>query len=188
MSEKAIERVSDEDLPAFNLLAEIDKRCRSSAIELPKIEEVKAQWSGIGFRVGNANLISPIGQIQEILTDPELTNVPGAKAWVVGVANNRGILLPVIDLSGYMGMGKTPGSRRNRVLVIKFGLLTSGLLVHEIRGQRHFLYEQEVDAPPELPESLRPYVEGAFKNIDEMWLLFNMRRLAETPEFVQAAA
>ena len=187
MNEIIMEHSAQAD-PPYKILSDIDQRCRQVSGELPKIEDVKTQWAGIGFSIADVNFVSPLGQIQEILSNPEITAVPGAKKWIRGITNNRGNLLPVIDLSAYLDMGPTPMSRRSRVLVIQFGLLTSGLLVQKIQGQRHFLYDEEVGLPADLLASLQTYIEGAYSKGGQMWLLFNMRRLAETPRFIQAAA
>jgi twitching motility protein PilI len=48
----------------------------------------------------------------------QLTRVPGAKAWVKGLANVRGQLLPVLDLRQFLGSGVTPLTRNTRVIVV----------------------------------------------------------------------
>ena len=78
---------------AFELLLEIDQRCRSLAAGLVA-DPVKAQaWSGIGFRIGEQCFVAPMGEIAEILHEPRFTLLPGVKSWVRGVANLRGLSL-----------------------------------------------------------------------------------------------
>jgi twitching motility protein PilI len=43
-----------------------------------------------------------IGEVNEILTLPVLTPVPGTRSWLLGVANVRGNLVPVIDLRDFI--------------------------------------------------------------------------------------
>lgn len=178
--------VNSEQTP-FVLLQSIENRCRGLSVELPKIEEAKAQWSGIGFTVGTIKLVTPLGQVQEILSNPEFSKVPGAKDWVRGICNNRGSLLPIIDLSRFLGVGVVPKGRRNRVLVIRFGSLISGLLVDEVKGQRHFDYDQEIQIPENCDDAVLEFLEGAYAKDGEIWLLFNMRKLVETQSFLNAA-
>lgn len=184
----ATENGGIETKTPYGVLLEMERRCLEVGAELPKIEDLKALWTGIGFRIGDLKMISPLGQIQEVLSNPEMTLVPGAKDWVRGITNNRGNLIPIIDLAKYLEMGKVSDTRRNRVLVIRFGLLNSGLLVDEVKGQRHFEYEQEVPIEQQmLYGKLTEFVESAFSREGDIWMLFNMRRLVEAPTFLHAA-
>ena len=48
-------------------------------------------------------------EAREVLGVPSpLTRVPGAKSWILGLANIRGQLLPIIDLRAFLGSGPTP--------------------------------------------------------------------------------
>ena len=86
----------------IQLLQEIEQQCKNTAKGLPQRVDVKESWSGIGFRIGEINLVAPLKQVNEILHVPRLTAVPGTQRWVKGVANIRGTLLPIIDLQGFL--------------------------------------------------------------------------------------
>ena len=49
--------------------------------------------------------IGGIGDVNEILFMPTLAPVPGTKPWLLGVANVRGNLVPVVDLRDGQMMG-----------------------------------------------------------------------------------
>ncbi|RMG29923.1 MAG: purine-binding chemotaxis protein CheW [Gammaproteobacteria bacterium] len=171
---------------AYALLRSIESQVREHAAPLPIEVEVREDWVGIGFRVGDQRLLAPLGEVVEILTHPALSPVPGTRRWVRGIANVRGNLLPIMDLRGYLEGRPTPPGRRSRVLVIDHRGVYSGLVVDEVLGLRHFLPEERV-ASVEVPEAYRPYVEGGFLVGDESWGIFSLRRLAETPQFLHAA-
>ena len=59
--------------------------------------------------------------------------------WVRGIANIRGNLLPVIDLSGCLTGGVTRITGKTRVLVIDYNGFYSGLIVDEVLGMKHFM-------------------------------------------------
>ena len=93
------------DTPAADpvaLLKQIEECCRACSVELPGNARTENEWSGIAFRIGGNNLVTPLGEVVEILDVPELTIVPLTQPWVCGLANLRGNLLPVIDLNGYL--------------------------------------------------------------------------------------
>lgn len=93
-----------ESQTAFELLLDIDRRCRLLAADLPSQEARLQRWSGIGFRLGPHWYVAPMGEVAEVLHEPRCTLMPGVKPWVKGVANLRGRLLPVMDLGGFLGL------------------------------------------------------------------------------------
>jgi twitching motility protein PilI len=168
------------------LLHQIELRSRQNAQGLPQQEEVKEEWSGIGFRVGDQSLVAPMGHVTEILHFPMLSRVPGAKDWVMGIANVRGNLLPVMDLAGFLDGNETRLNKRSRVLVINHKGVQAGLLVDGVLGMRHFLVENKTkELPSTSSVSIKPYLEEAFRSDDEHWAVFNMHKLAESPLFIQ---
>ncbi len=60
-------------------------------------------------------------KIQEVIYIPEITVVPGAPPFVVGVVNLRGILLTVIDTSMEFGLRRVEGVAYSRIVVVSLG-------------------------------------------------------------------
>ena len=89
-----------ESLTAFELLWQIDQRCRLLAADLPSQAVRPDRWSGIGFRLGEHWYVAPMGEVSEVLHEPRFTQLPGVKPWVKGVANLRGRLLPIMTCAG----------------------------------------------------------------------------------------
>jgi twitching motility protein PilI len=171
----------------LDLLRDLENRIRANALELPSEVEIKEDWVGIGFRLGDQFLVSRLGEVIEILTYPGFSRVPGAKDWVRGVANIRGNLLPVLDLRGYLHGQLSVPSRRSRVLVINHKGVYSGLIVDEVLGLKHFLPEQRAACPASVDSALATYVDDGFQVGEDYWAVFDIERLAEAPQFLQAA-
>lgn len=178
-------QASDND--PVRILFELEGRLRRAARPLPSEVELREDWVGIGFRLGGHQFVSPLGEVTEILTPTDYAKVPGAKNWVQGIANVRGNLLPIMDLQGFLHGHKTPATRRSRVLVINHAGVHSGLVVDEVLGLKHFLPEDQTREAPTEDAAIRPFLDGGFRIGDEHWGVFSMRRLAETPQFLQAA-
>lgn len=132
--------------------------------------------------------MAALGEVTEILTFPVLTRVPGAKPWVLGIANVRGNLLPILDLDGYLRDRLVSVDKRSRVLVINHRGVFAGLLVDEVLGLRHFEQGSRVKERPDVGVAVQPYIDSAFKAGDETWAVFSMRKLAESPMFLQVAS
>ena len=127
-----------ESLTAFELLLQIDRRCRLLAADLPSQPTRQDSWSGIGFRLGEHWYVAPMGEVGEVLHEPRFTLVPGVKPWVKGVANLRGRLLPIMDLCGFFGQEVSAARKQRRVLVVEHDEVFAGLLVDEVFGLQHF--------------------------------------------------
>ena len=59
-------------------------------------------WQGVVFEIGGQRLVAPMGQVSEVLSMPEYTSLPLVKPWMLGIANIRGRLLPLTDLSRFL--------------------------------------------------------------------------------------
>lgn len=171
----------------IELLQDIERRSRRRPDELLQQEGPHRAWEGILFSVLEMPVVASLEQVKEILNiPPAMTLVPGTRHWMLGIANVRGNLLPVTDLQAFLGGPRIPIEKRSRVLVIEQRGSQSGLLVGSVRGLRHFSTEQEVEVPS-LPDPIRPYVSQAFRLDDQVWPVFDMRRLADAPAFQVAA-
>ena len=175
-------------LSPFDLLRDIEHRSQTRALGLPQQIEVRRTWSGIGFRLGEAHLVSPMGHISEILEYPNLTRIPSAHSWVKGIANVRGSLLPVLDLSGFLGGEITKVHRRSRVLIIQSDDLSCGLMVDEVYGLRHFFEEEKLKDTSNLDTLVWSFLDGGYQQGGVDWGVFNMHDLIENPKFKEVSA
>ncbi len=174
--------------PPILLLFELDQRSRAGAHGLPQQIEVKASWEGIGFRLAERGWVIPLEQVKEILLQVEISPIPGAKEWVRGVANVRGTLLPILDLSGFL-LGKlTKQSNQSRILVMQHKGITAGIMVEEVLGMRHFLTEEFMDDTSDIDVPFSHMLMGQYRQLGETWGVFSINHLSELPEFLQVAA
>jgi len=175
-------------LSPFEALADYERRSLAHAAGLPEQIEAPGLWRGIGFRIGTRYLVSSINEVNEILTLPALTIVPGTRPWLLGVANVRGNLVPVIDLKQYIEGERTLVTDSSRVLLVRQLGGSVGLLIDEVLGQRNFSEEQRAEALGEEDEHYARFVGENYPLGDVHWGLFSMAALVRTPDFVQAAA
>ncbi|MCF4996153.1 chemotaxis protein CheW [Pseudomonas syringae] len=176
-----------ELLTAFELLLQIDQRCRLLAADLPSQPGRQDRWSGIGFRLGEQWYVAPMGEVGEVLHEPRFTQLPGVKSWVKGVANLRGRLLPIMDLGGFFGYELSPVRKQCRVLVVEHGDVFAGLMVDEVFGLQHF----EQNSYEALPVDNRrgpmaTFVQGRFRR-EQDWQVFSLFALAQSQAFMNVA-
>ena len=173
-------------LTPFQILLEIDQRCRVLAAGLPSQQAAVQTWSGIGFRMGERFFVAPMGEVGEVLHEPRYTQLPGVKIWVKGVANVRGRLLPVMDLCGFFGNELSPLRKLRRVLVVDHQDIFAGLTVDEVFGMQHFPVDTFSEQLPPLEASMQPFIHGVFQR-EQPWLVFSPQALMRDQAFLDVA-
>src|SRR5690606_19413899 len=144
-------------------------------------------WRGVGFRLGKRRLAVSFADIVEIITCPTLTPVPGGQQWLLGIANIRGTLLPVVDLKQFLDGERTVLHETTRMLVVRQSGGNVGVLFDELYGQRNFHDEQAIE-PENMEGRYGNFIKQAYRLGENDWGVFSMSVLTRTPEFRQAAA
>ncbi len=171
----------------FDLLLDLEKRTLKGLTSLPAIDLIEEEWVGVGFRIGGSKLIASMSEVKEILDLPEFTVVPGVKSWVVGVANVRGSLLPIMDMKTFLLGEDIKQRQRGRVIVIDYKGFNTGLIVEEIFGMRHFRESDVTDDVAEVHKDISPYVGKVFKQNEDYWPVFEFNEMARDERFAQAS-
>jgi twitching motility protein PilI len=172
----------------FEVLAEYERQSLAHVAGLPEQIEAPGLWRGIGFRVGARHFVSIIAEVNEILTPPLLTQVPGTRRWLLGVANVRGNLVPIVDLRDFIEGDPSVMTEASRVLVVRQHAGSVGLLIDEVLGQRSFSDEQRAGALGEADERYQRFVGENLQLGDVLWGLFSMAALVRAAEFQQGSA
>ena len=130
-----------------------DNISASRVSEMRDVPQAQAQLvsAGYGFRTGTLNWIDLSEKVVEVVDVLQITPVAGAAKWFAGLANYRGDLLPVTDLSIWLGLDNESAvsagrAASRRVLVLENTLSGNsissekvGLLVDEVSGYNHQL-------------------------------------------------
>src|SRR5690606_6888382 len=134
-------------------------RCRTSfparrssdlklnATALPAETLNQAYWRSVGFMLKGQRLLADSGEVTEILQPPKLTKVPGVRNWVLGVANVRGRLIPIMDLALLLGFSSQGTWRSRRVLIVEQTEGPVGFLVDTVLGIQQFSLNQRGEKP-----------------------------------------
>jgi twitching motility protein PilI len=171
----------------FEILARYERLSLAHASGTQERFEAPGLWRGIGYRAGSQLFVSGIEEINELLAVPALTSVPGTKPWLLGVANVRGNLMPVIDLARFLFSERTLHSERTRLLVVRQGSGNVALMVDEVFGQRTVDVQQRREAEPEQDPRLARFVDDRVDVDGQRLAMFSMGKLVRAPDFRQAA-
>ena len=172
----------------FELLAEIERRSRQ-AHSGEGAGSMPAEWVGVGFRIGEEQFVATRDQVREVLMLPDsMTRVPGARRWLLGIANLRGHLLPLVDVKLMLGSGRTTLRRNTRVISVNHRDIPAGLVVDEVLGFRRFMDHEFTDTWPETVVRCDRYLIGAYQRGEDTWPVIDLFDFVESNLFLQAAA
>ena len=140
----------------FELLKELERRSRIAASGRGQESGQQEEWVGVGFRVGRTRFVAARQEVREVLTWPGVTPLPGAKPWLLGLANVRGQLLPITDLAAFFGAEPITIGRSSRVVMVNHPDIPAGLLVDEVRGFRRFIASEKAESLPDSLPAMTP--------------------------------
>ena len=104
-----------------------------------------------------------IMSVQEIIRLPKMAKVPRTPACVEGIANLRGVVLPVIDMRTRFGMERAEETDRTRVLVVDIDGVKTGLRVDRVKQVTRVM-RSEIEPPPAaIRGTSSDYLEGVVK-------------------------
>lgn len=171
----------------FELLREIERRS-ARAHPAGGATAMPSEWVGIGFRIGEEQFVASREQVREVLMLPDaMTRVPGAKRWLLGIANLRGHLLPLIDVKLLLGSGRTSLRRAARVISVNHREMPAGLVVDEVLGFRRFNAQELGKQLPDTIIRCERYLAGSYRRGEAAWPVFDLFEFVESPLFLQAA-
>ncbi len=142
-------------------------------------------------------------QVREVLEIPKITRVPRMPAFMKGVINIRGSVIPVIDLRLKLGLDEADRTVNSRVIIIEVVLsdetISLGILVDSVQEVIE-IGKQDIAPPPQLGTSVdAAFIQGIAKieqdfviivDIDRIFIQEELKSLdlAETSQDLVSAA
>jgi len=130
----------------------------------------------VSFNLGEEYGV-PISQIQEIIRIGNITVVPNAPAYMEGVINLRGKVLPVLNLRKRLSLAANGTTKKSRILVIELkGKLLGGL----VDAVSHVLKvpSDSIEEPPEeIMDRETDYITGVCKLPENLVILLDLEKL-----------
>ena len=131
----------------------------------------------VTFRVGNEDYGLHIMRVQEIIRVIEAVKVPKAPAYVEGVINLRGKIIPIIDLRKRMMKAITCYSDASRIIVVDTGGKLAGLVVDAVIDVM-MLNSDDVEPCPSIDDSRRSdYIMGVGRQGDRLITVLSLESL-----------
>ena len=131
----------------------------------------------VTFRVGTASYAVPASVVLHLESYDTATHVPGAPAYVAGVVQVRGRLVPVVDLRVRFGLPAIEHTIDRRIVVVQVGSRIAGLIVDSAR-EIVKMDDAAFEKPPEiLEQQAAGFVKAVATIAQRMYLLVDVPRI-----------
>lgn len=114
----------------------------------------------IAFRLGGQEFCVDIMSVRDIRGWTPTTPLPHSPAYVKGVINLRGSVLPVIDLAARLGFRSTEPTARHVIIVTQVGHQSVGLLVDAVSDILTITSDTIQPTPDVASELARAFMKG----------------------------
>lgn len=131
----------------------------------------------VTFRLGNEDYAVNILKVQEINRMKEITRVPNTPAFVEGVINLRGKVIPVINLRTKFGLSEKDSDTQSRIMIMDIQGITMGLIVDAVSEVLRIPAEIVEPTPPMASNISAEYIKGIAKLEERLIILLDMDTL-----------
>jgi purine-binding chemotaxis protein CheW len=140
----------------------------------------------IAFNIGSQEFCVSTISVREIRGWTPTTALPHAPAFVLGVVNLRGVVLPIVDLAVRLGFPPTEPTARHAIIVVESGSQVVGLLVDGVSDIFTASEEQIQPTPDIAAETAKLYVRGVIPMEGRLIGVIDIPNLLPSPELAAA--
>ncbi|WP_291317666.1 chemotaxis protein CheW [Desulfuromonas sp.] len=134
------------------------------------------------FRVGEETYALDILRIKEIIRPQKLTPVPKAPAFIEGVINLRGAVIPVVDLRKRFEQSVTEPGRKTRIIICAMRGKVVGLLVDDVYEVCRYGRQEVHPAPQFLKGRGAQFFLGVCRREDDLVMVLDLEKILSSEE------
>lgn len=142
----------------------------------------------LAFAVGDSQYGINIQRVQELRGYETVTRMANSPAFVKGVVNLRGNIVPIIDMRIQFGQSEPSYDHLTVVIIVRIGARTLGMVVDSVSDVVHCAPDEVKPPPPLAHGGLSQYLIGLASMPDGLLMLVDIERLMTSPEFGLAEA
>jgi twitching motility protein PilI len=126
----------------------------------------------LGFYIGNLGLLITKMATSELTYPLPLCPIPNTAAWLLGLINLRGNLVPVFDLHNLLQL-KTRENTSPMLLILGSGDSAGAMLIDGLPHHLNFFDFDKLNTLPPLPKVIQPYTSSGYEKDNEFWFNFD---------------
>lgn len=133
----------------------------------------------LSFRLSDEAYAVLVKDVQEVLKVRDLTLVPNAPSYILGVTSLRGTMLPVIDLCKRLGLPAGARDEKSRIIVVSLNDENVGLIVDRVTGVLRIMPEA-IKPTPENIEQGAEFLRGIVRKDDVLYIVLDLEKAVGT--------
>ncbi|WP_260515577.1 chemotaxis protein CheW [Serratia fonticola] len=134
------------------------------------------------FTLGNEEYGIDILKVQEIRGYDQVTRIANTPAFIKGVTNLRGVIVPIIDLRVKFAQQDVSYDENTVVIVLNFGLRVVGIVVDGVSDVLSLTTDQIRPAPEFAVTLATEYLTGLGSLGERMLILVDIEKLLSSEE------
>jgi purine-binding chemotaxis protein CheW len=140
------------------------------------------------FELANEFYGVDIAAVEGIIKMQGITAVPHAPAFVEGVTNLRGAVLPVVDLRKRFGLASQAETKDSRIVIVVMGSLKVGVVVDSV-SEVLPVTEEAIEPPSPLVTTVETtFLKGIAKVAERLIILLDLSKVLSVQEQAQLPA
>ncbi|MCC5927714.1 MAG: chemotaxis protein CheW [Cyclobacteriaceae bacterium] len=148
--------------------------------------------SYLSFQLGDEIFAADVSKVLEILELRPITKVPKTPAFMRGVINLRGSVLPVLDTRIKFGLTVKEDTVDTCIIVLLVELdgdmITLGALADSVEEVLE-LTDDEIELPPSIGSKFNPdYLKGMYRNEDHFIMILDVDKVFNAGELISSQA
>lgn len=140
------------------------------------------------FRLDGQDYGMPILKVQEIKGWDRITPIPNSPAYVKGVLNLRGVIVPVIDLRLRFGLPEAQRDGFTVIIVANINGRLAGIVVDAVSDVINVSTGQLSDAPQYEGQRNREFIKGLAQSDNKLLVMLDVDRLVNSDALEKSAA
>jgi len=136
-----------------------------------------AQW--VTLRIDDDMYGIDVSKVQEVLNIPEITPVPGAPEYVIGIVNLRGNVVTVLDARKRFGLAPRQHDERSQIVILRIAEQALGILVDSVSEVVELPVDHIELAPDAGSGSTKKHIHGIYSIDGKLLILINTDCLVE---------
>lgn len=131
----------------------------------------------VSFTINGQAFCIDIGHVLEIRGWTPTTALPHAPDYVNGLMNLRGTVLPVLDMSRRLGLGKAEPSARHVIIIVRPDDMTVGFLVEAVSDILTVSNDEMTPTPDVNSHETKSFIEGIFTREEQLIRAIDVRSI-----------
>lgn len=149
------------------------------------VNDPMTQW--VTFYLEEEKYGVPVDQVKEVLRYTEITPVPGAPGYVLGIINLRGNIVTILDTRARFALPEREVDDETRFVILEVAEQVVGILVDSVSEVMRLRGSEIETAPNVGNDESSKYIQGVASRDSNLLILVDLDKLLSDSEWQEIA-